>query len=234
MGIALIMQGSLIYKKLNSLFLFKSQSKSGFTQPLRARWSCRGFTTKSVFILATGVNAPRPKAGFTLIEVMVASGLFIIIVLIAIDIMIGVLNAQVKVSNIQGVRDAIRFSLELMTKELRTGIKYQASTFCGVAGSEINFDGTSGHRLYYLNTATHMIMRIDDGSNICANAKPFTPEEINVNSLNFALHGQAVGPNDGQPVVTINLKVSSTNPRYGQETNMALQTTVEQRLRDFY
>ena len=174
------------------------------------------------------------ESGFTLLEMIVSIGLFSVLVVAAIGIMLGVSNAQIKAANLQAVQDNIRFSLELMTKELRTGQKYNLSSACAVQGLEISFDTAAGEkRTYYLDSAKKAIMKVKGTPTpSCDNAVQFTGEDILVNTFTLSLRGQAVGPNDGQPMITISLKISSADPRFGPQTNMNLQTTVVQRIRD--
>ena len=174
------------------------------------------------------------NSGFTLLEMTLAIGIFSVLVVSAIGIMLGVTKAQIKAGNIQEVQDNIRFGLELMTKELRTGTQYIITNFCG-SGGEINFLTAQGEsRSYWLDTQKQAIMRGTnvDGSEDCIAASQLTADEISVENLILEIDGEVPGPNDGQPRVTITLKVSAKNPAIGSESSMDLQTTVVQRLRD--
>lgn len=176
----------------------------------------------------------KKKNGFTLLEMTLAIGIFSVLVVSAIGIMLGVTKAQIKAGNIQEIQDNIRFGLELMTKELRTGNQYIITNFCGNSG-EVNFLTAQGeNRSYWLDTEKRAIMRGTnvDGSEDCVNASQLTADEILVENLIFQIAGQVAGPNDGQPRVTITLKVNAKDPAIGTETSMDLQTTVVQRLRD--
>ena len=167
-------------------------------------------------------------------EMTLAIGIFSVLVVSAIGIMLGVTKAQIKAGNIQEVQDNIRFGLELMTKELRTGTQYAFTNFCS-SGGEINFLTSQGeNRSYWLDAGQQKIMRGTnvDGSEDCTNAAPLSADEIKVENLIFQIAGQVPGPNDGQPRITIVIKVSSKDPAIGTETSMDLQTTVVQRLRD--
>jgi type II secretory pathway pseudopilin PulG len=166
-------------------------------------------------------------------------GIFSILVTSAIGLTLGISNAQIKAQNIQAILNNIRFSLELITKELRTGSGYTLSSTCAPLGSEISFNTSLGdRRVYFLDGTTGIIMRakIPLTSGDCTNpniVKPFTAEEVLVERLNFALfYGQLAGPADGQPRATLSLKVTSRSPKYYLQSSMDLQTTVVQRLRD--
>lgn len=172
------------------------------------------------------------KAGFTLLEMLVSIGIFSVLVVTAIDITLGISSAQLKTASLQAIQDNIRFSLELISKEMRTGTNYSLSSLCAPAGSEISFTTAADEqRVYYLDAARKAIIRIKGGT-ACSNAVQFTAEEVSVDTLTIRLRGQTPGPNDGQPTITLALKISSSDPKFGGETSMNLQTTVVQRVRD--
>ena len=179
--------------------------------------------------------------GFSLIEMLIAVGIFAVIVMVAVDMTLIASNAQIKASNTQAVQDNIRFGLELLAKELRTGNQYQILNICTTAGTneEIHFTDTVGPRVYYLRD-DGIIMRATSAVTSSAQCsggasdkfKPFTADEVLIEKLRFDLRGQTTGPTDGQPMVTIVLGVSARNPKPGLSFSMNLQTTVVQRLRD--
>lgn len=170
---------------------------------------------------------------------VISIGIFSVIVISAIGITLGISNAQIKAANITAIQDNIRFSLELITKEMRTGSNYALTTICGSSGSEISFDNALGEKIiYFLNGTSKRIMKAKvaiitadcDGST--GKIIPFSAEEVTVERLTFLLTGVAPGPNDGQPRITITLKVKSANPKFELESSMDLETTVVQRFRD--
>lgn len=177
--------------------------------------------------------------GFTLFEMVVSIGLFSVLIITAAGVTLSVSNAQIKSQNIQANIDNIRFSLELITKEMRTGTAWALTSTCAPVGSEITFTTSLNEtRVYFLNSATEVIMRskVPISGADCANpliVKPFTADEVKVNRLNFSFtQGQLPGPNDGQPRATITMKVTSRNPKEQLQSSMDLQTTIVQRLRD--
>lgn len=176
------------------------------------------------------------RAGFTLLEMVISIGIFSVIVMTAISIMIQVSRVQIKASNLQTILDNVRFGFELLTKELRTGTGYGSNSICGPG---IGFKNSFGEdRVYYLDLGTKTIMRslanvgpADCGGNNPV-IQPLTSEDIEVNRLDFQIHGQNSGPGDGQPWLTINLEAKSKSPRYQLDSSINLQTTIVQRLRD--
>ncbi len=189
----------------------------------------------------------KNRAGFTIIELIVAVGLFTFVVIYAIGITISVTRAERKSSDIQAVQDNIRFSLELMTKEMRTGSEFNLSTNCvAVSGQEITFrstdSGLTPYRTYYLSLTAFpqngIIKRIKSADPLsvgCGSAQDLTAGEVSVDALAFNLHNASVAQAtecDGQPTIVINMRLHSSEVLYGAATMMSLQTTVVQRLRD--
>lgn len=173
----------------------------------------------------------RDIAGFTLLEMVISIGIFSVLVVASIGVTLGVSHAQIKAANIQATLDNIRFGLELVTKEMRTGNGYRLSSACNQnSGEEISF-ATSGaeSRVYYLEEGRLMRLR---NSTVCASAQPVMADEVAVERLRFAISGTTPGFSDGQPRVTVSMSVRSKSLRDPLESQMDLQTTVVQRLRD--
>lgn len=201
-------------KKKNVQSKGTERGERGFTQP--------HFSEKS-------------GAGFTLIEMVVATGLFMILVVSAISIVISVSRAQAHVQKVQAAIDNVRFSLELLTKEMRVGVGYEYYSDCnptGPAKSGFQFVTSEGDtHIYYLDHVNQRIMRSETSA--CADAVPFTAEEVRVERLYVELRGHTGGSSDGQPWAVLNLRVSAPDLRGGAPFTMDIQTTVTQRIRDF-
>lgn len=189
--------------------------------------------------------------GFTLLEMVIAIGIFSFIMVMAVGITIGISNAQAKAASIQSVIDNVRFSLELITRELRTGTKFSLAQFgcIGITGNGVSFvdqnqNPPTGQSRYYFpadtdgNGQTDTIKRValSDASPIdsgnCTLAEPLTSEDVQVDGFIFLLEGSLPGPGDGQPRITISLNIKSKNPKIQADTAMKIQTTVIPRLRD--
>ena len=170
--------------------------------------------------------------GFTLLEMIISIGIFSVLVTTSIGVMLGISNAQLKAANIQATVDNIRFSMELMTKEMRTGSEYALSLFCtSDAGAEASFLTSAGERrVYYLDG--DRLMRLV-GTTDCNRAKPLMADEVAVERLRFKAGGAAPGASDGQPWIMTAMSVSSKGGKQPFESRMDLETMVVQRFRDF-
>ncbi|MDP3769868.1 MAG: prepilin-type N-terminal cleavage/methylation domain-containing protein [bacterium] len=184
------------------------------------------------------------NSGYTLMEMLVSIALFSIVVMASIGVMIMVFGSQSKAIALKDVIDNARFSLELITRELRTGTNFKYSTPPGCPSQGIQFtsynQGSAQERFYYLSDTDadgeyDAIMRVAmlvAGSVDCNLAQQFTAPEIKVYLVWSVIYGGTLGPTDGQPRISISMTVRSRNPRPGQDTSFTLQTTVTQRERD--
>lgn len=180
------------------------------------------------------------RKGFTLLEMVIALGLFSLVTVAFVGITLSLLNAQRKAADAQIVQENARFIMELLTKEMRTGTNFTASTTCAPAGKEIRFTTTdllTPNRTYFFSS--NRLMRLKAFAFLpsqCANAIELSGEDLFVDNIDFFLRGQIPEssplPNDGQPTVTINMRVSGREPLYGSQTILNLQTTVVVRIRD--
>lgn len=180
----------------------------------------------------------KHQKGFTLLEMIVSLGIFSVVIVAAIGLMISIVNAQIKAANIQAVQDNIRFSLELMTKEIRTGSNFRTDVPCGIEGSRISFDSaTDGlKRIYFWEN--NRIMRAKtvianaDCSGSTGKAMPLSAEEVVIERFRISTQGGNTGSGDGQAMITIALRARSISSKVQLESTMDIQTTVTPRLRD--
>ncbi len=166
--------------------------------------------------------------GFTLLEMVVAVGLFGVILIIAVSVMFALSNAELKSRNIQNIQDNLRFALESMTKELRTGVGYLPSGGAPPAYSQIAFTRSDGVNVGYC-LSSDAVQKLEATSD-CSRGSAVTSNDVIVERLIFYVIGNSPGPSDGQPRVTVALRARSRNPRL--ETRFDLQTTITQRIRD--
>ena len=185
--------------------------------------------------------------GFTLLELIVSIAIFSIVVIAATSIMMSVFRAQAKAVAIKNVLDNARFSLELMTRELRTatGISFTTTPPPGCPRNGLAFtshnQGSSQERFYYWEDTdgdgvrdAMMKVAMSAGSIDCTAVPPqrFTSDEVIVDSWVIRLLGNAVGGADGQPSVLIIFKMHGQDTPFGVDTSINLQTAVTMRSRD--
>ena len=156
------------------------------------------------------------EKGLTLIELIVAIGIFGLVVSMVFGIFSLAIVSQRRIIALRNVEDSIRFTIESMAREVRTG-----KNFSGGVGL-LSFTNAKGESvIYHLNNG--IVEKSSDGG---ANYSAVTGSETTVNYLNFYLMGQA--PGDGlQPRVTITMGAAS---RVGnQSADLRVQTTISER-----
>jgi len=156
------------------------------------------------------------ESGLTLIELIVAIGIFGLVVTMAVSIFVIALVSQRRIISLRNIEDNGRFALESMTREIRTGKKLGGSV------NSLSFTNAKSESVVYrLNNQT--IEKSSDGG---ANYSAVTGSEVTVDYLNVYLLGQALG--DGlEPRVTITIGITSQVG--SQVSNTKIQNTVSER-----
>jgi len=161
-------------------------------------------------------NKLKDKRGLTLIELIVALGVFGLVVTMVVSIFVIALVSQRRIISLRNIEDNARFALESMTREIRTG-----KNFGGSVNSLSFTNAKSESVIYRLNNK--IIEKSSDGG---ANYSAVTGSEVAVDYLNFYLLGQA--PGDGlEPRVTITIGITSQVGN--QISNTKIQNTVSER-----
>lgn len=157
------------------------------------------------------------ESGLTMIELIVAIGIFGLVIEMVAGIFIVSIISQRRIIALRNVEDNVRFTIEIIAREIRTGVNFSGG------GSALSFTNAAGQSIVYrLNIGT-IEKSVNGGSTFSA----VTGSEITVNYLNFYLAGQALG--DGlQPRITIVIGV--TGQVGNQTANLKIQTTISERL----
>ncbi|HXK35129.1 MAG TPA: prepilin-type N-terminal cleavage/methylation domain-containing protein [Candidatus Paceibacterota bacterium] len=189
--------------------------------------------------------------GFTLIEVMIATTLFSIIMVIGTG---AVLNSNTifrKTENLRTIIDNLHFVMEDMSRSIRTGHGYDCGASIGVSeGSLTPTDCSSSINtisflasestadpadddfvVYYIDQVNQ---RIEKKTKEMSPSDPYfvmtVPEiKINFSKSGFVVSGAAQGV---QPRVLIRLAGEIVDPRQNVVTPFNIQTTVSQRATD--
>ena len=176
------------------------------------------------------------RRGFTLLEIIVAIGLFTIVAFLTTGSLLILNNAQRKAFFIQTNQDNVRFTLESMAREIRTGISYGV---CDGApsGSCLGFiNGDEQDIVYKLSSVTNecnsnaatascVIKSVNGG-----NFEPVTAPEVLIRNLKFYVAGESL--TDGfQSRVTI--VIQAITPGVDPNSSrLDVQTTVNRLRRD--
>ncbi|MEK7613167.1 MAG: type II secretion system protein [Patescibacteria group bacterium] len=183
--------------------------------------------------------------GFTLIELLVSVGIFSIVMVIALGALLAMSEADRKAQTLKTVVNNLNFSLESMSRTIRTGYDYHC-------GSPTSFDCTSGMNSLYFTGADgrNVIYRFANSAgsaSLCGQSAlavgcilrsvggsseaSLTAPEVVIENAKFYVLGSPRSPDTVQPRVTI-LVSGYVNFKEGQKSQFNIQTTVTQRVYD--
>lgn len=156
------------------------------------------------------------ESGLTLIELIVALGIFGLVVTMVVSIFVIALVSQRRIISFRNIEDSARFALESMAREIRTGKNFGGSI------NSLSFTNAKNESIVYrLNSKT-----IEKSSNGGTSYTVITGPEVSIDYLNFYLLGQA--PGDGlEPRITITIGISSQVGN--QISNTKIQNTISER-----
>jgi len=198
--------------------------------------------------------------GFTLVEIIVSVGIFMMVMLVAIGALTGMAGANRKAQSIQTVVDNINFALDDVSRNIRTGTTYHcvesgstpsgeapaslaATGDCATYGSAyVAFESNHGDPLnvndqivYWFAPAEscgsgYSAGCIEKSVNSGATFLPLTSPGVQINSLRFYITGSTAGDTLQPKAVIKTLATIPLTP--DTQTTMRLQTTVSQRVYD--
>ena len=183
----------------------------------------------------------KEKYGFTLIEMLVAVGLFTVVIVITLTAILSIIDFQRKVTAFQNIQNNLNFALEVISKDLKTGDKY----YCGLnsfdmptggandiiprsclsGGQIITFRNSNSDKITY-RFLSGRIERIVNDLQILV----LTSNNVDIDpdiSKFFVIGAEDIGVS--QPRVTIVLKATSGYKDKTKEI-FNLQTTISQLL----
>lgn len=155
----------------------------------------------------------RKNKGFTLIEMIIALGVFSVVVTAATNLFTAGLKGQRKSLALQYLQNDARYALELMNKEIRM--------------SHIGANSTEDvlHITTYKPSGMEVVSYFLDNGKIARNGESLTSDRINVNRLKFYIKNQSTPPS----LVTIILDINGKGTDIEQQTTMNFQTTISTR-----
>lgn len=190
-----------------------------------------------------------PGAGFTLIEMLVSTAIFTVVMTIALGALLSMSESDRKAQTLKSVINNLNFSLDSISRNVRTGSSYHCGSNSGgdcttpPGGTYVAFTLADGTPLAYrlekpstdpsagsvCNQAVNIgcLARSTDGGITWA---AVTAPEVVITNLSFYLLGSATG-DQIQPKLTI-LMSGTVTVTGARQTVFNLETTVTQRLYD--
>lgn len=181
----------------------------------------------------------KKNRGFTLIEMMVAVAIFSLVLVIALGAILTILDSNRKARTLTEVMNNLNFSLEMITRSLKTGVEPGVEEESGedilhVSAIVLDEEGfnreKTRYRLFETEEGRGYIAQCVNDSyeiNTCPSDDwiPITSELVDIDIFDFTVSGM----NDfNQPRTQLYI---SGNVRINQKiaSNFAIQTTVSQR-----
>src|SRR3989344_2319236 len=162
------------------------------------------------------------EKGFTLIELMVAVGVFSIAITASSGLFITSLRGQQRTYVVQNLADNARYAMEAMAKEMRMGSGFSGATCAGNSCSFISHMMHRDGKNVKFSLGTDAKIMFDDG----ISELPITSANIEVTSLDFELIGGSDTTQE-RVVIVMQAKVAGNSPY--ASAGMTLQTTISPR-----
>ena len=168
--------------------------------------------------------------GFTLIELIVVSGIVVIIITIAIDLLVSIAQYQRKILSEQEISSQMSYVVEYMARAIRMAKKDTTGECLGSGNEGHNYLLTRGDKgIKFINHSDNDICQefFWDDSKIkeikgSGTELPLNSERIQINALRFNISGDVTG-DTLQPRVTIFIEAQI------EQVKRQIQTTVSQR-----
>ncbi len=219
----------------------ETRNKKSWFQRLRLFGSPLRFTAQSGFI---PLEVARPTAppgractrarllmGFTLVDLLVAIGIFSVVASIATGGFINALRTQRQISALLAADSNVSLALEQMAREIRTGSNFCLPNITDCLPNELVFNNAKGERVNY-RLATDGTGTIEKGVTNSNGTKfsKITGGNAKIEYLKFALLGNL---SDDRLQSRITIAVGVSAKAIGVSGNVIhLQTTVSPRQLD--
>jgi prepilin-type N-terminal cleavage/methylation domain-containing protein len=190
------------------------------------------------------VSTRAGQQGFTLIEMLVSTAIFTVVMIIALGALLAMSESDRRAQTIKAVVNNLNFALDSMSRSIRTGTGYHCGSLAGgdcanIPGSSFyytdsngrstayRFDNTAGSLICAQTGATGCIERSIDGGNTWA---AVTAPEVVITTMSFYLIGSASG-DAYQPKLTMEM-YGYVQGSAGKKVPFDLQASVTQRVYD--
>ncbi len=202
--------------------------------------------TIKMFFLNAKRYTLNASSGFTLVEMLIAFGIFAVIMVMAVGSLLSIMQANYKAQTLKSVVNNLHFAFENITRNLRTGYGYhcdsegdlgrgklaQPADCQNAPSSSIAFKGSDGRVMSYRQNGS-VIERaiVSDYPDLINGAYvPITAPEVTVDQLQFYVAGSN-SDDKYQPRVLI-LAHGSMKGKGKVPSEFTIQTLVSQRVLD--
>lgn len=182
----------------------------------------------------------RPQAphttrnGFSLIELIVSVGIFALVATFAIGSLLTLTNAQRKAAALQSAFDNVRFAIEAVAKDIRTGTNYQCMNAGFTAQDTTSFPCQN---FQYRNSQDTVVqVRLGVPKNVIERKigsggwGAITDDSVPIDQLDFFLADEtSEATTRRQSFLTIVVRGTAGRSRANSESKIFLQTSVTPR-----
>jgi prepilin-type N-terminal cleavage/methylation domain-containing protein len=185
----------------------------------------------------------RSRAGFSLVEMLVAVALFTVVMLISTSTLLALVDANRKAQALQSVMNNLNTAIDGMVRSIRMGTSFH----CGNAGAYAEpRDCTTGDTLFAFepfggspNLTDDQWLYWYDGEskrlyksvNAGVSRFPLTAPEVRIDEVKFYVVGSASGE-QVQPKVVITMRGTAGVEKVKTQTTFNIQATAVQRVID--
>lgn len=152
----------------------------------------------------------RLQAGFTLVELIVAVGLFALVMLLASGAYLMMISLNRQAQGLATGVDNLSFALETMTRDIRTGTGYA----CPGGATDCTIDATQGGSFSFLNTNKIPVTYGLSGSalqeTIGSTQSLLTEPAVSITSLMFYVTGTKPAPAGDVQQSRVTIVISGT------------------------
>lgn len=158
------------------------------------------------------------ESGFTVIEAIVATLVFSILMIASAGIFFRAIDLQRRAFAAQKIQENILFVMEAMARDIRVSQICPTSSVCDSDTLSINHP-IRGDLIFSLDTGRGVIVKTENAINV-----DMTSSEVTFSRFQFNVSG--AGPDCRDPKITI---ISSLRNTFGRPITIDLQTTITTR-----
>lgn len=177
------------------------------------------------------------EKGFSMVELLTSVGLFMVVVVASTSLFLAIVQGNRKAVAIQNILDEGRFVLEIISRDVRTGIEFAPNALPGPQEQNpFEFTNADGNIVCYrfniADPANKKIEKVISAVPGCGGVvTQVTSSHIQVDHLRFLVNGTIPGDNM-QPRITILMGISNKGSRAESVSTINLQNTVSPRVLD--